>query len=524
MDLGGDVDHPMADEAVMNTTETNGTIPETLDPSVLYHQQDLMSMSPEQPRSLLTDSNGAADLSMTAKTRLDSEDRQESKRIVVANPPKYAPLPYATSRTGLVYDVRMRFHVEPIPEEEDMHPEDPRRIYTVYMELVEAGLVDDPSMPDARSEYVLGRIPARYATKEEICAVHTERLYDWVMDLASDSWTDEALHEAGKLLDSVYLSKNTPMCAQLSAGGAIEAAYAVLNNQVRNSIAVIRPPGHHAEHDAAMGFCFFNNVPIAAKACQREFGDACRKILIVDWDVHHGNGVQNTFYDDPNVLYVSLHVHQDGAFYPSGQEKNHLHCGRGAGEGKNVNIPWKTAGMGDGDYIYAFQQIIMPIAQDFDPDLVMVCCGFDAAEGDMIGGCHVSPAGYAHMTHMLMSLAEGKIVVCMEGGYNLRSIAASALAVTRTLMGEQPDRLSTTQPSPTGVDTVQLVLRQQSKYWPCLYPQDPAKRLKQLKGERMHDLIREWQATTLFRDYEMIPLFIARSKISRSFENQVIAT
>lgn len=345
--------------------------------------------------------------------------------------------------------------------------------------------------------------------------------------LIAAEWDDDQLRRVGESMDSVYLNRNTPMCALLAAGGAIEACRAVLNHQVKNSIAVIRPPGHHAEHDTAMGFCVFNNVPVAAKACQQEFGQDCRKILILDWDVHHGNGVQRAFYDDPNVLYISIHVHQDGAMYPSTglfrDEKDHLHCGTGAGLGRTVNIPWKTMGMGDGDYMYAFQQVVMPIAQDFNPDLVIVCAGFDAAEGDMLGGCHVSPAGYAHMTHMLMSLAGGKIAVCMEGGYNLKSIAVSALAVTRTLMGEQPGRLVSTQPSPTGVATVQLVLRQQSKFWPCLYPNNPAQRLKQLNAERMHDVIRSWQAYELFQNYDMAPLFIARTNLSKSFKNEVLA-
>lgn len=331
-------------------------------------------------------------------------------------------------------------------------------------------------------------------------------------------------------MDSVYLSVNTPRCALLAAGGAIEAGRAVMNKQVKNAIAVIRPPGHHAEHDYPMGFCFFNNVPVAIKACQKEFGDAARKILIVDWDVHHGNGVQNIFYEDPNVLYISLHLSQNGMFYPmynrlTGEDiKDHMHCGAGAGVGRNINIPWKTTGMGDGDYMYAFQQIVMPIAHDFDPDAVFVCSGFDAAEGDLIGGCHVTPAGYAHMTHMLMSLAGGKIVVCMEGGYNLRSIAVSALAVTRTLMGEQPERLQSTQPSPSAVDVVQMVLRQQSKFWPCLHPKNPSQRLKQTQALRVHDVIRDWQANVLYESHEMTPLFIARNRISQSFENQVLGT
>lgn len=203
-------------------------------------------------------------------------------------------------------------------------------------------------------------------------------------------------------MDSLYLHSLTFFCAKLSAGGAIEACRAVAGGRVKNAMAVIRPPGHHAEHNKPGGFCFFDNVAIAAKVCQRDFGDKCRKILILDWDVHHGNGVQMAFEDDPNVLYISLHVHTDGKFYPSGNYGDHLHVGYGAGEGKNINIPWKTNGMTDGDYMYAFQNIVMPVAYEFNQDLVIISAGFDAAEGDMLGGCHVSPAGFAHMTHMLM--------------------------------------------------------------------------------------------------------------------------
>ena len=246
--------------------------------------------------------------------------------------------------------------------------------------------------------------------------------------------------------------------------------------------------------------------------------------MILDWDVHHGNGVQQAFYDDPNVLYISLHVHQNGTFYPSGNYGDHLHCGEAQGLGRNVNIPWKSAGMTDGDYIYAFQQIVMPVAQDFDPDLVIISAGFDAAEGDMLGKCHVSPAGYAHMTHMLMSLADGKVAVCLEGGYNLRSIAVSALAVTRTLMGEPPERLLHAEPTSSGVETVQTVLRTQAKFWPCLYPKNPADQLRSADAFRMHDVIRGWQSKMLFDNYEMSALFIARNKISTSFDNQVLAT
>lgn len=267
------------------------------------------------------------------------------------------------------------------------------------------------------------------------------------------------------------------MSALLSAGGAIEVCRAVTNRQIKNGIAVIRPPGHHAEPEQPMGFCFFDNVAIAARTCQADYGDKCRKILIIDWDVHHGNGIQKAFEGDPNVLYISIHVFRDegGLFYPGSEYGNHKHCGIGKGVGFNINIPWPSKGMGDADYLYAFQQIVMPVAFEFNPDLVIIAAGFDAAQGDMLGGCFVSPAGYAHMTHMLMSLAGGRLAVCLEGGYNLAAIANSALAVTRVLMGEPPDRLEETRPTDAGLQTVQMVAMYQSRHWRCLEPKDLTK-------------------------------------------------
>ncbi len=144
--------------------------------------------------------------------------------------------------------------------------------------------------------------------------------------------------------------------------------------------------------------------------------------------------------------------------------------GVGAGEGKNVNIPWPSKGMGDGDYMFAFQNVVMPIAHEFNPDLVIVAAGFDAAAGDELGGCFVTPPCYAHMTHMLMSLANGKVAVCLEGGYNFIAISKSALAVTRTLMGEPPDRLTATQATEIAMTTVQQVKEIQSRYWRCMIP------------------------------------------------------
>ena len=336
--------------------------------------------------------------------------------------------------------------------------------------------------------------------------------------------SNEALIELSdqKDQDSIYFNQFSAFSAKLSAGGAIETCKAVVNRDVKNAIAVIRPPGHHAEVHRAMGFCMFNNVCIASRVCQEDFGEDCRKILILDWDVHHGNGCQKAFYDNPNILYISIHVHMNGQFYPSGDEGDMWHVGEDRGTGFNVNVPWPTKGMGDGDYMYAFQNLVMPIATEFDPDLVIVAAGFDAAAGDELGGCFVSPPCYAHMTHMLMSLAGGKVAVCLEGGYNLSSISKSALAVTKTLMGEPPDRLIQTAATVSAVETVQQVRSIQSHYWRSIYPKEP---VGGIWGEtRFHDLIREWQAKVLHDEFRMTNLHIFRNDISKSFENQILAS
>ncbi|KAJ5177286.1 Histone deacetylase clr3 [Penicillium canariense] len=429
-----------------------------------------------------------------------------------------AGLPVGSLATGLCYDVRMRYHCEVRPTS-DVHPEDPRRIYYIYKELCRAGLVDDAESTRPLAPQTLKRIDARNATEEEITLIHSEAHFAFVK--STQDMTDDDLVYLERTRDSIYFNRLTFASSLLSTGGAIETCLAVARRQVKNAIAVIRPPGHHAEHDTAMGFCLFNNVPVAARVCQNQLGDQCRKILILDWDVHHGNGVQKAFYNDPNVLYISIHVHQNGKFYPGGDEGDWDHCGAGAGLGKNVNIPWPDQGMGDGDYMHAFQKVVMPIALEFDPDLVIISAGFDAAAGDVLGGCFVSPACYAQMTHMLMTLANGKVAVCLEGGYNFRSISKSALAVTKTLMGEPPDRLLKTAPTRDATETVGRVMNMQAQYWRCMYPKPPQ---HPVWADRLHDVLREYQARQLYDSFKLTPLYIYRTKISKSFENQVLAS
>ncbi|KAK8200151.1 uncharacterized protein BKA78DRAFT_359599 [Phyllosticta capitalensis] len=524
----------------LTETETNGAASQTVDPSFLSVQSQTLKAAGETDEQDLPDAaeNDKFDSSSDSSAlSVRSEDAfpeafptYRTKAFVVINrapPPKSKALPYSSSRTGLVYDVRMRFHTEPLDamlSEDDIHPEDPRRILEIYDQLGEAGLVDTSKHHVPNLDFALWRIDARKATKEEICLVHTPEHYEWVASLKNESQED--LNVMAARLDSIYLHPTTFSCASLSAGGAIEACRAVVAEHVKNAVAVIRPPGHHAEHDHPGGFCFFNNVSIAARVCQADFGTTCRKILILDWDVHHGNGVQRAFYDDPNVLYISIHVHMNGTFYPNNSYGDHTHCGEGKGEGLNVNIPWSSQGMGDGDYLYAFQQIVMPIAQEFNPDLVIVAAGFDAAKGDRLGMCEVTPACYAHMTHMLKSLAKGKIVVCLEGGYNLQSIAKSTVAVTRTLMGEPPERIDEDiEPKPLGQSTVELVKRWQSKYWKCMRSrQNENQMVNSLHARRVHDIVRQADSAEFWESFRMTELFILRDRISKSFEKQVLAT
>ncbi|MCJ1426843.1 Histone deacetylase hda1 [Sticta canariensis] len=410
-----------------------------------------------------------------------SSDEDSSDDLAMEKMPRPLQPPAATMPTGLCYDVRMRYHCELDPPKQrlDFHPEDPRRIYAIYKELCLAGLLDDPMSTRPIVSRPLLRINARNATQAEICLVHDTKHFQFVE--RTKDMTEESLVHLERQYDSIYFNRLTYASALLSAGGAIDTCRAVAGRQLKNAIAVIRPPGHHAECNRPMGFCIFDNVSISAKVCQMDFPETCRKILILDWDVHHGNGIQQSFYQDPNVLYISIHVHEDGNFYPSGPYGDHLHCGAGPGLGKNINIPWPTKGMGDADYLFAFQNVVLPVAYNFNPDFVIIAAGFDAAAGDQLGGCFVSPAGYAHMTSMLMPLAHGKIVACLEGGYNLRSISKSALAVTRTLMGEPPDRLAETSPTASGIATVQKVAAYQSRFWPCLYPKDMDQGFKALK-------------------------------------------
>lgn len=473
----------------------------------------------------------------TAESPASSADEEEEEMDEEAYPIKFQRR--GLLATGCCYDDRMKLHANADFGPNPHHPEDPSRIEEIMKTFRKAGLVYSGSVADlakiirdSPTKY-MWRIAAREALEEEITSVHHPAHYYWVKNLSKLS-THE-LRKKTRNLDqgrtSLYVGSMTFDAALISAGGAIETCKAVVRGDVKNAIAVIRPPGHHAEYDQPMGFCLFNNVPIAARICQKEYPELCRKILILDWDVHHGNGIQNIFYDDPNVLYISIHVYQNGVFYPGPPDNPTMpdggieHCGADAGLGRNINIGWHDQGMGDGEYMAAFQKIIMPIAQEFNPDLVIISAGFDAAAGDELGGCFVTPTCFAHMTHMLMSLADGKVAACLEGGYNLNSISQSALAVARTMMGEPPPKMDLPKINKDAAILLSRVQAHQAPFWECMRPGVVDVRDMQAQGAlRMHEVVRQYQRDTLCNKHEMFPLFVQKEAVFKSFEDQVLVT
>ncbi|KAL4246025.1 hypothetical protein ABKN59_008832 [Abortiporus biennis] len=414
---------------------------------------------------------------------------------------------FSKTLVGYVYDNRMMMH-----SCVKGHSEAPERISRIFDSIKQAGCLN----------YMVS-IPIREVQKEEALLVHNESLWDKVIAVSAMTEQDVADSEAYYDDLSLYVHPNTPLAARLSSGGVIEATLAVARGLMRKSFAIVRPPGHHAEPDEHMGFCFFNNVAIATRVAQQL--TPMKKILILDWDVHHGNGTQRAFYDDPSVLYMSLHRFDGGQFYPNGTFGSVNSCGEGPGLGFSVNVPWPTKGMGDADYLHAFQAIIMPIAVEFAPDLVIISAGFDAAEGDELGECHVSPAGYAHMTHMLSALAGGRLVVALEGGYNLDAISASALAVTRVLLGEAPPELPPMVASQIATETVWQVALEQSKHWKNIKPKacEPAEEMETTTFS-VPELLKAHRQKYLFQTHHMLQVPFATPALEERYMSQVTCT
>ncbi|KAL7379433.1 hypothetical protein ABVT39_027475 [Epinephelus coioides] len=360
---------------------------------------------------------------------------QSSPATATVNPIKHL------FTTGLVYDSLMLKH-QCVCGNAHIHPEHAGRVQSIWSRLQETGLL-------GRCE----RIRGRKASLDEIQSVHSEfhtLLYgtsplnrhklDHKKLLGPISQKMYAVLPCGGIgvdSDTVWNEMHSSAAVRMAVGSVIELAFRVAAGELKNGFAVVRPPGHHAEESTAMGFCFFNSVAITAKLLQQKLGVG--KILIVDWDIHHGNGTQQAFYSDPNVLYISLHRYDDGNFFPGSGAPEEV--GSGAGVGFNVNIAW-TGGveppMGDVEYLTAFRTIVMPVAQQFSPDVVLVSAGFDAVEGHQspLGGYNVSAKCFSQLTQLLMGLAGGRVVMALEGGHDLTAICDASEACVSALLGD----------------------------------------------------------------------------------------
>ena len=307
-------------------------------------------------------------------------------------------------KTGIVRDYRYLEHYMGAG-----HPECPERLEAIYQML-------DQEMKD-----VLKNVHAREALKSELLYVHSSRHID---EIASTEG-----------IESTYLDPDTQTstgsyrAALLAAGGLCEAVKMVNAGDLNNAFALVRPPGHHAEKSRAMGFCLFNNVAVAAMYARKDLG--LGRVLIADWDVHHGNGTQHSFESDDSILYFSTHQYPH---YPGTGSYGEI--GSGKGVGYTVNVPLPT-GYGDGDFVSIYNKVLKPVALEFKPDLILVSAGFDIYYRDPLSSMNVTPDGFAGLTRMLMDLADecckGKLVITLEGGYHIDGQRDSVKAVLQEL-------------------------------------------------------------------------------------------
>uniref|UniRef100_A0A8C5YV44 Histone deacetylase n=1 Tax=Marmota marmota marmota TaxID=9994 RepID=A0A8C5YV44_MARMA len=273
--------------------------------------------------------------------------------------------------------------------------------------------------------------------------------------------------------DTVWNEMHSSSAVRMAVGCLVELAFKVAAGELKNGFAIIRPPGHHAEESTAMGFCFFNSVAITTKLLQQKLNVG--KVLIVDWDIHHGNGTQQAFYSDPSVLYISLHRYDNGNFFPGSGAPEEV--GGGPGVGYNVNVAW-TGGVdppiGDVEYLTAFRTVVMPIAHEFSPDVVLVSAGFDAVEGHLspLGGYSVTARCFGHLTRQLMTLAGGRVVLALEGGHDLTAICDASEACVSALLSVELQPLDEAvlqqKPNINAVTTLEKVIEIQSKHWSCV--------------------------------------------------------
>ena len=326
-------------------------------------------------------------------------------------------------KIGFCFDERMLLH----KDVNHKHQECPERLMTIYINLVLKNIIPK-----------LIRIPSIEAIDEDILRVHSKEYLDQIkaLQIENKNITNHTLKEK----DS-YDNYATYESAKIAAGSLINCVKQIINKTVKHCFAIIRPPGHHADKNNCKGFCIFNSVAISIEYIKQNYKD--KKIAIIDWDVHHGDGTQKIFYSDKNPLFISIHRHDNGKFYPfvTGFSNEH---GENEGLGYNLNIPLDTkisatngaSCIGDSEYLYIFDKLIIPVIKDYNPDLIFISCGFDAGENDFSGCLKCTPITYAFMTKKLMELNKN-LIFTLEGGYTLDTLKRCSECVIRTLLNEE---------------------------------------------------------------------------------------
>uniref|UniRef100_A0AAR2LW82 Histone deacetylase n=1 Tax=Pygocentrus nattereri TaxID=42514 RepID=A0AAR2LW82_PYGNA len=387
-------------------------------------------------------------------SRAQSSPASATFPIVVQEPPAK---PRFT--TGLVYDTLMQKH-QCMCGNTNTHPEHAGRIQSIWSRLQETGL-------RGKCECIRGR----KATLEELQTVHSEAhvllygtnpLRQKLDSSVTPMFVRLPCGGIGVDSDTIWNEVHSSSAARLAVGSVVELVFKVASGELK-----VRPSS------TSLGFCYFNSVAIAAKLLQQRLNVS--KILIVDWDVHHGNGTQQAFYSDPNILYLSLHRYDDGNFFPGSGAPDEV--GSGSGLGFNVNMAF-TGGldppMGDAEYLAAFRTVVMPIANEFAPDVVLVSSGFDAVEGHPppLGGYKLTAKCFGYLTKQLMGLAGGRLVLALEGGHDLTAICDASEACVSALLGNELEPLSDEvlqqRPSLNAVRSIEKVIEAHSKYWRCL--------------------------------------------------------
>jgi acetoin utilization deacetylase AcuC-like enzyme len=313
-----------------------------------------------------------------------------------------------SKKTGVVKDIRYMKHSCGFA-----HPESPQRLAAIYE------MLDNPLM-----SWKFTHIEPREATHKEIETIHSPAYVEFIASTAGQR--------------CVFLDPDTSTCpetyeiAKLAVGGVCNAIDSVMDGEVDNAFAFVRPPGHHAEKDTAAGFCVFNNIAIGAMHAISKYN--LKRILIVDWDLHHGNGTQHSFYNEPRVLYFSTHQYP---YYPGTGSLQEI--GRGEGEYYTINVPLNI-GAGDASFVRIFRKILQPVALEFKPELILLSAGFDTYFQDPLGGMRVTPEGFAAMARILLNIAEtccqGRFVAVLEGGYHVVGLTKSVKAVLEEMLDE----------------------------------------------------------------------------------------